>query len=479
MADLADAGVKHSEIVPPVSCIDSFDGEDGYGAHMPSRSLHQGPVQPATSRPPRPGPRRFLFLQGPISPVFAEVAAGLAALGHEVHRINLSLGDRLFWGRVPGARPAQDYQGTASAWPGHIAAFLDDHAITDLLLLGEQRPYHRAAIAAARARGVAVAVTDFGYFRPDWVTLERDGMGGDSHFPRQPAAIHALAASLPPADLTERYRDDFALQARWDVLYHLANLAPWPFRHYESHQLQHPVATYWGIGRRLLRRGREVAEGHRALDRIGTAPFWLFAMQMETDFSVRAYSPYPDLDTAITEVLGSFARHAPAAAHLLVKVHPLDPCLKRWDRRVARMAAAAGVPGRVHVAHHGPLDLMLQGARGLITINSTVGLRALVLGRPAKALGQAVWDVPGLAHQGRLDNFWADTELPGAALPDPALRDAFLGALQGSTQLRGVFYGTAGRAIAVQAIVEALDADRVGPPLPRQPACTCAGSSGP
>jgi capsular polysaccharide export protein len=454
-----DAYLKHYEIVHVPSDVDRPGGDGGYGGHMPPSDTRDPDPVPQTIYPaPRPGPRRFLFLQGPISPVFAEVAAGLAALGHDVHRINLSLGDRLFWGTVPGTRPAQDYQGTRSAWPAHVAAYLDAHGITDLLLLGEQRPYHRDAIAAAKARGIAVTVTDFGYFRPDWVTLERDGMGGDSHFPRDPAAIRSLAARLPPADLTERFRDDFALQARWDVLYHLVNLAPWPFRHYESHQLHHPVATYWGIGLRLLRREREMGEGRRALDRIGDAPFWLFAMQMETDFSVRAYSPYPDLDTPIAEVLHSFARRTPATAHLLLKVHPLDPCLKRWERRVARMAAAAGVAGRVHVAHHGPLDLMLLRAQGLITINSTVGLRALTLSRPAKALGQAVWDVPGLAHQGPLDAFWTE-----AAPPDTELRDAFLSALQGATQLRGVFYGTTGRAAAAQAIVAALHADRVGP----------------
>ncbi|MGX9962096.1 capsule biosynthesis protein [Roseomonas sp. F4] len=411
------------------------------------------------SRPRRTGSRHFLFLQGPISPVFAEVAAGLVGLGHRVYRINLSLGDRLFWRQAPGMPPASDYGGTPEDWPDFIAAYLDRHGITDILLLGEQRAYHRAAIAAAQRRGIFVAVTDFGYFRPDWVTLERDGMGGDSHFPGDPAAIRALAARLPAADLTERYRDDFRLQAMWDMAYHLANLAPWPFRHYRSHQLHHPVATYLGIGWRLLRRRAEHAEGVRALAAIGDAPFWLFAMQMETDFSVRAYSPYPDLDTPIAEVLDSFARLAPPAARLLFKVHPLDPCVKNWHRRIGLMAARAGLaPDRVHVAHHGPLDAMLLRARGLITINSTVGLRALALGQPAVALGQAVWNVPGLAYQGPLDRFWAE-----AGVPDLELRDAFLAALQGTTQLRGVFYAREGRAEAVRAIVATLHEDRVGP----------------
>lgn len=422
-------------------------------------SLSDNALASGHAAPSAQGPRRFLFLQGPISPFFAEVAAGLAALGHGVHRINLSLGDKLFWRAVPGAPAPVDYTGRAEDWPRFIASFLDQHAITDILLLGEQRDYHRAAIRAAAARDIAVTVTDFGYFRPDWITLERDGMGGDSHFPRDPAAIHALAAGLPPADLSVRLRDDFALQARWDVLYHLANLLPWPFPHYRSHQLHHPLTTYAGIGLRLLRRRAEYAEGERALALAREHPFWVFAMQMETDFSIRAYSSYRDMDAPVAETVRSFARHAPSDGHLIIKVHPLDPCLKRWDRRVPAIAAAAGVRERVHVAHHGSLDAMLAASRGLVTVNSTVGLRAIVLGRPAKALGRAVWDVPGLAHQGPLDDFWHEAQPPEAAL-----REDFLAALQATTQLRGVYYSDEGRAVAVAGTVKRLHEGRVGVP---------------
>jgi capsular polysaccharide export protein len=297
-----------------------------------------------TPSPATPARRCFLFLQGPITPFFAEVAAELAALGHAVHRINLNLGDKLFWRGGTGA--VVDYRGRPEDWPGFVASYLDRHAVTDIVLLGEQRAYHRAAIAAAKARSIAVTVTDFGYFRPDWITLERDGMGGDSHFPRDPEAIRALARGLPRADLEERQKDNFALQARWDVAYHLASLLPWPFRHYRSHHLHHPLATYAGIGLRLLRRRAERAEGARIVEALQGRPFWVFAMQMETDFSIRAYSPYGDMDTPLGEVIRSFAQHAPAAAHLLVKVHPLDPCIKNWTRRLPAMAEAAGVRSR-------------------------------------------------------------------------------------------------------------------------------------
>lgn len=410
------------------------------------------------SQSPPPEPRRsFLFLQGPITPYFARVGMGLAARGHAVRRINLNLGDRIFWPRRAG--PFENFRGPPEAWPGYVAERLDRHGITDLVLLGEQRGYHRAAIAAARVRGIAVTVTDFGYFRPDWITLERDGMGGDSRFPRDPEAIRALAAGLPPADLTKRFRDSFFRQAVWDMAYHGATMLRWPFWHYRSHHLHHPLRTYLGIGLRLLQRRRERAEGARAMATVAGHPFWLFAMQMETDFSVRAYSGYPDMDTPLAEVIGAFARHAPADGQLIVKVHPLDPCAKPWRRIVARIAEAAGVAARVHLAHDGKGDEMMRGARGLITVNSTMGLRAIVLETPVKALGKAVWDVAGIAHQGPLDRFWSE-----CAPPDPALRAAFLAALQGTTQLRGVYYAPEGLAHAVAETVERLAAGRVGVP---------------
>ena len=126
--------------------------------------------------------RRFLFLQGPITPFFSEVAAGLRAFGHRVFRINLNLGDRLFW----HGPDAVDYTARPEEWPSWIADFLQQNEITDILLLGEQRFYHSSAIEAAKALGIAVTVTDFGYLRPDWITLERNGMGGIAYSPAIP-----------------------------------------------------------------------------------------------------------------------------------------------------------------------------------------------------------------------------------------------------------------------------------------------------
>ena len=405
------------------------------------------------------GERSFLFLQGPISPFFAEVAAGLRGRGHRVYRVNLNLGDRLFW-RGPGA---VDFTGRPEEWAPWIDGFLAEYAITDLVLLGEQRFYHSVAIAAAKARGIAITVTDYGYLRPDWIALERDGMGGNSLFPRDPAKILRLAADLAPADLTKRFRDHFPNQVLWVVGYHVAMLWPFSFRHFQNYQLIYPAWTYLRLGRRLLFRP---LENHRSRSVLAglqrrQAPFWLFAMQMENDFSVRAYSPYPDLDMALEETITSFARHAPDEAELLVKLHPLDPCVKNWPKRISAMARKAGIAGRVHVAPHGDLDAMLKAARGLVTVNSTATSRALSLNKPVKLLGQGVFDVPGLAYQGGLDAFWRE-----AQPPDRALRDAFFALLCAAFMVRGVYYGRPGLDAAVAATAERLDRGLVNLPLP-------------
>lgn len=415
--------------------------------------------------------KRFLFLQGPISPFFSELAAALRARGHETHRINLCLGDRLFW-RGPGA---VDFLGPLAEWPDFVSDFLDRHRITDLVLLGEQRVYHRIAIGAAHARSIPVAATDFGYIRPDRIILERDGHNAMSHFPRSPADILHLAEEAPPLGPRNRFRDAFARQARWDIAFHLANMLPWPFRHFETHLLNAPIPNYLGTGLRLALRPWARREGMKLLaDLPPEAPLFVFAMQMEMDFSLRAYSPFPDLDTPMRETVTSFAEHAPPDAHLAFKVHPLDPGLKWWSSRVARMARGAGVAGRVHFVDGAPLGGMLERARGVITVNSTAAMDALEMGRPVLALGEAVYRVPGITHESGRDTFWTAPEPP-----DCALVDAFLRALAHHVHVVGGYYDGEARHLAVEGAAERLHAGQVGPLPLTPPAFTPVGAPPP
>lgn len=394
--------------------------------------------------------RTFLFLQGPSSPLFSKCAAGLEAAGHACLHINLNIGDWIFWRRPGGV----NYRGRPERWPDFVRDFMIRNAVTDLLLLGEERPYHKAAVKAAKALGIDVYVIEMGYLRPDWVTIERDGMSSNSHFPREPQRILAEAAGLPEPDWAIRYRQKFAVEAGYDLLYNLPNVFLWfLYPHYRRHALFHPLAEYAGWIVRLLRKKRTEQEAQAICERLlaGRKPFFVYPLQLQTDYQLRAHSPFADQQEAISTVVSSFAAHAPDDCQLLVKLHPLDNGLIDWRAFITGEAQRHGIGARVHVVDGGNLDRLIEGARGLVTVNSTAVIGAFRRQKAVKTLGSAVFDAPGLSYPGPLDAFWRD---PVPA--EKALADAFFRLIAGKYQVRGNFYSQDGSSAAAEAIVRRL-----------------------
>jgi short-subunit dehydrogenase len=137
---------------------------------------------------------------------------------------------------------------------------------------------------------------------------------------------------------------------------------------------------------------------------------------------------------------------------LVFIAHPLDNGLIAWDRVIARLAREFGIAGRVLSLPGGTPPELLRNAAGIVTINSTIGITALYAGIPVKALGNAIFNVPGLASQAPLDRFW-DTPTP----PDPDLMAAFLSALVGTTQVKGGYYEGASQACAIAGFIDRLE----------------------
>jgi capsular polysaccharide export protein len=394
--------------------------------------------------------RSVLFLQGPISNFFDRLGRALIARGHSVHRINLHLGDQLFW-----RLPAVNFRGHFDEWRGFVGAFLDRHAVTELVVHGDRRPHHLIAAEEARARGIAVIATDLGYLRPDWITVEYDGMSSYSRFPRDPAAIRELAERLPPIERMPRFRPvSFASTAVLDVVYNVAQVLGRPlYRHYRWHGIFHPYTEYAGwivtLARHRLTRAATLA----AKARLEAEPksYFLFPLQLATDYQIRAHSPFTDGRDAVRDVIASFAA-GDSCRKLVLTVHPLDNGLIGWRRLAIKAARQLGIADRVEVLRDGtPLEL-LRRAAGVVTINSTVGLTALTEGVPVKVLGNAVFDVPGLTCQADLDRFWDDP-----AAPDPQLMHAFVRALAGTTQIRGGYYERESKAQAIAGFVERIE----------------------
>ncbi len=400
----------------------------------------------------------FLFLQGPSSPLFARIADNLERLGHRCLRVNLCAGDWVFW-RRPGAI---NYRGHLEDWPGFVARLMEDEGITGLVLLGEERPHHLAATMAAKARGITTYAVEMGYLRPDWIRVEKGGSGYNSHFPADPDTIMKAAEALPEPDFTQHYAHTFRNEALYDLLFNLPNVFLKPlYPHYRWHAIYHPLAEYAGWVKRFFK-GHRLQRRSEALVRkilTGHDPYFLFPLQLETDYQIRAYSTFRSQREAIKLVIESFAANAAPNARLLFKVHPLDNALIDWEREIGEHAAHNAVAERVHFIEGGNFTRIATPAAGIITINSTAGLVGLQRMRPVKTLGISVYDIPGLTDSGPLDGFWTEP-----APPQPALVHAFIRLLAATVHVRGDFYSDAGVEAGAAAIAQRLHDGSVNEP---------------
>ncbi|SEA98541.1 capsular biosynthesis protein [Rubrimonas cliftonensis] len=404
-----------------------------------------------------PPARTILFLQGPPGPFWSELADAAARRGARIVRVNLNAGDALAW-RRPGAL---NYRGGLKRFRRWLLALVREKGVTDILYFADRLPYHRIAAAVAWRVGAQAHSVEFGYLRPDWLTLERWGGGAYSRFPSDPALFHPPG---PAPEIRARYAHPFAVEALNEVAYNLAATFGRPlYPRYVSDKYYPVLFDYLCWAAKLARGGGRAARGVGAGvagHLSGAFSFALVALQLQSDYQLRASAPYRHQADMLEEVVASFAAHAPEGMRLLVKQHPLDNGWEGWRRRVARIAGACGAGERVKVIDGGDLGRLIARASGVVTINSTVGVHALRALRPVKALGAAVYDAPGLTDPGPLDRFWA-----APTAPDPETVARFVATLERETQIRGSFYDAEGRAVAAAAMAERIMAGRVGPLL--------------
>jgi capsular polysaccharide export protein len=396
-------------------------------------------------------PATFLFLQGIASPFFSDLGRTLKARGHQVRRINFCSGDWLFW-----RLPSDHYRGTRDGWDAYLDAYVARHDVTDIVLFGDCRPFHVTAREIAKTRGLRVHVFEEGYIRPNWITCELGGVNGHSSLPKTAAEVRALARRLPQPGRAMPSTGDMARRSLWDVAYNIANIGfPYFYPNFRSHRPTHIAAEYAGWIKKFSRRGRTRREAIRCneiYNAVG-ADYFLLPLQLDSDYQIRVHSPFLGVEGFMDRVIKSFACASAAPTRLLVKLHPLDSGLINWRKFARASARRHGVSDRLDFIDGGDLPSLIHGSRGVVIVNSTVGMLSLEMGRPTLATGTAIYNMAGLTHQGDVDSFWTN---PTA--PDMGLMADFRRVVLHRTQVNGGFFSHAAIARAVAGTVPRIEA---------------------
>ena len=400
----------------------------------------------------------FLFLQGMQSSFFKRVGDNLTAKNCRVSRINFCLGDWLFW----SGKNSVSFRGRISDWKDYIDSFLDANGVTDIILVGEQRKYHDAAIIAAKERGIRVVATDFGYLRPDWIAIELNGMNGSSLLPRNIEQIHQINNNLSQVDLGPVFDDGEIKRILCDLVYSFSTLVDVLFFPYYVQSDMRPQPAK-GLFYSFIKWGKlliNYSSTKKFVDLVGEGEtsFFLFAMQLEHDFQIVKYSHYNDLIEPIEEVVYSFSKLGNNESKLIFKNHPCDLGIRNWPVIIAQLAMKYGIDDRVYFIDGGvSLDKLLKNCSGLVTVNSTSGLRSLQLGCPVKSLSSAIYSMPGLTFQGDLDDFW---EKP--IKPDQNNVAAFVNVIASKLHVRGLFFNEPGMSGGIRDFADKLVSRNVG-----------------
>ncbi len=395
-------------------------------------------------------PRRFLFLGGPFGGFFAQLAKVLAARDARIFRIHLHGADAVNWGFRPGRRFNRPY----TEWPDFVRHYMREKGITDLLVYGDCQFYNRAALEAARALGLRCHILEHGYFRPDWVTYERNGVNGYSSLPRDPQIVKEQAAACPPPLPPRKIGRITPYHVFHTVMDWIYDILGWPFfLSYHFPYSHRPPRQAVGTLRRFL--GLQLRPGaqarRRAEIRRDPSPYFLCLLQREGDSQILFHSGFPSVLAFVAHVLENFADHAPPDVRLVFKNHPLDPGIVNYARAIARLAQKHGVGDRVFFLDGGSLAELAKPARGVVTVNSTAGISAVQFDVPTIALGDAIYAMKGLVYQGSLADFWHAPERP-----DAELFHSFHRLVLARTQINGNFYAPLGQRILLPVLADRL-----------------------
>jgi capsular polysaccharide export protein len=402
-----------------------------------------------------PASRHFLLLRGPFGPFYHQLAAALKTAGAKVSKVNFDTGDEVIWGINPGGIRCPAGPGEMGRW---LADFMIEEKVTDLVCFNDCVEPHGEAIAWARDAGLSVHVFEEGYFRPHWITLDSGGVNVRSALPRDPE-IYRQDFDKSQADPT--VARDVGLITRglvYATICHylgktaltvVAGPSPTPYAISTRSQMFGYIRMYF---RRVL--------GMNSWPRVeaellsGAYPYYLGLVQKAGDTQLTHNSDY-DNESFILAVLDDFARNAPAGTRLAFKLHPMEPRMREQERFIQKKARAAGLSDRVLVLDGGNLNALARQSRGAVTINSTAGLAAIGFGCPVKVMGRALYDIPGLTHQGDLAGFWNQPQLP-----DMSLFSAFRWTVMARTQINGSFFTPLGRQLAIEGALRKLLAPR-------------------
>jgi capsular polysaccharide export protein len=287
--------------------------------------------------------------------------------------------------------------------------------------------------------GLDIVVVEEGYFRPGFATFELEGVNGLSEtlerFIWQP-----LSKDLQFLNPDECKHHFFKTCWHASIHYMFLCLRRGRFPNYQHHRETSILfyIKYWLNSWKVkLLRSRVDHELFESI-RNSKNRFFFVPLQHEEDEQITRHSSFQQVNDFLGIVIRSFAKHGLSDDLLLFKQHPMSRGGVGHEKFIHDLASNLGIGHRVFCLWDGHNPSILDACEAVLLINSSIGFQALQRGKPVKALGQAVYDLQGIASQQTLEEFWIKPQMP-----DHEMCSNFLQQLKHLTQVPCSIYANA------------------------------------
>ncbi len=374
--------------------------------------------------------KTVLLLQGPVGTFFHGLAIKMKKNKTKVFKLNFNGGDFLFY--PSGKRCKCDEKDLENFYEN----FFKEKKIDAIVMYNDCRLIHTKAIKVAKELGIGIWIFEEGYLRPYCITFEKDGVNANSSLPRDKNFY--LSCNISTKESIKEIPGGFKFMAFSAFLYWLFSflLAPF-FNNKLHHRTLYPFEfLFWfrSLYRKYLYKFTEKKLNQKiySLEK----KYFLAILQVYNDTQIKHHYK-KSIEEFIEELILSFANHARAKSYLVFKHHPMDRGYRNYSKLINELSQKYHVEGRILYVHDTYLPTLLKKALGCITINSTVGLSAILEGCPTKVCGNAFYDFEGLAYPKKLQFFWREAH---AYKPNPNLVLNFKNYLLNTNQFNGNFY---------------------------------------
>lgn len=374
--------------------------------------------------------KTVLLLQGPVGTFFHRLAIKMKKNKTKVFKLNFNGGDFLFY--PSGKRCKCDEKDLENFYE----SFFKEKKIDAIVMYNDCRLIHAKAIKVAKELGIGIWIFEEGYLRPYCITFEKDGVNANSSLPRDKNFY--LSCNILTKESIKEIPGGFEFMAFSAFLYWLFSflLAPF-FNNKLHHRTLFPFEfLFWfrSLYRKYLYKFTEKKLNQKiySLEK----KYFLAILQVYNDTQIKHHYK-KSIEEFIEELILSFANHARAKSYLIFKHHPMDRGYRNYSKLINGLSQKYHVEGRIFYVHDTYLPTLLKNALGCITINSTVGLSAILEGCPTKVCGNAFYNFEGLAYPKKLQFFWREAH---AYKPNPNLVLNFKNYLLNTNQFNGNFY---------------------------------------